>query len=43
MLQVGQMEDLTVEKLELKQNSELFENVFGKRVALASVDVDQNR
>jgi len=43
MLQVGQIEDLTVEKLELKQNSELFENVFGKRVALASADVDLNR
>jgi len=43
LLQVSQVEDLTVEKLELKQMSRLFESVFGKRVALTSADTNQNR
>ena len=43
MLQVGSVEDLTVEKLELQQMAGLFENVFGKRVVLASANVTSDK
>ncbi len=38
-LMVENVEDLTVEKLELQPSSKLFENVFGKRVVLTSADL----
>ena len=43
MLQVDNVEDLTVEKLELKQMTGLFESVFGKRVVLASANTRPNK
>lgn len=41
-LKVQNVENLTVEKLELQPGSRLFENVFGKRVVLSSADFDTN-
>ena len=43
ILQAPNVEDLTVEKLELKQMSRLFENVFGKRVVLTSANASSDR
>lgn len=38
-LKVDNVEDLTVEKLELQPSSKLFENIFGKRVVLTSANL----
>ena len=43
ILQAPNVEDLTVEKLELNQMSRLFENVFGKRVVLTSANASSDR
>ena len=42
-LKVANVEDLTVEKLELQQSAKLFENIFGKRIVLDSAALKFNR